>query len=142
MIDVRFVGDVETFLFQQFLLHFSHTEAYAADRVGVVGYGELQMVAACADASRLGGELDAFSCEKRFGVALAERAEHLKLLYRLVAEMFERYFGINLNLGDEVFFAEMFLCISFEIGGELLDFFGRQSNTCSHSMTAEICQVL
>jgi hypothetical protein len=51
VVDLRFVSDVEALLLQQLLLEVSHAEANAADGSGLVGDGELEMIAFGADAS-------------------------------------------------------------------------------------------
>ena len=45
MVDLGLEGDVEGLLLEHLLLELSHAKAHASDRAGVVGDGELEVVA-------------------------------------------------------------------------------------------------
>jgi len=89
-IDLWFVCDVEKFGFEQFLLQLSEPESDAADRRRIVGYRKLQMIASGTDSAGRRRKANAFGGEDRFGIALAERAEQLKLVDGFFSERIQR----------------------------------------------------
>ena len=81
-VELWLVGNVEELVVKQLLLQFAEPKTNAANGGCVVGYCKLQVCARGAYPSWRAGKANAFCCENRSGIALAERLKHFQLTDR------------------------------------------------------------
>jgi len=141
-IDLGLVGEIEEFMFEQLLLQSSVAEAHAAYGGFVVGYNELQVVTACPDSSGGSVEADSLCGEDRPGIALAEGLELFHFVDCFSFECAQRRHRIDIELVDDVFFAQNPGGVGFKVLCKLGDFFGVDGKAGGHLVPAEVNQML
>ena len=119
MVDLGLVGDVERVLFEHLLFELSHAKAHAADRAGVVGDGELEVITFGADASGGAGQANALGGKDGFGIALPEGAQQFELLNRFARELAQRRDRVDAQLGDGIGLVQVLRGVSLEGLGEV-----------------------